>query len=489
LYFSTNKKNTDKSIKNYKLFIRKNNLSYEALFNLALVYYKTKQYENAIIYAKKAANVARSKRQAKAFYTIGLAYIKLKKPKTALKYLGKSINSQPSYLKPRKMRANLNFDSKRKLAVAELKNIIKFDPKYTRGFFLLASHHFESGAFAEASQVLKLGISSSQRSNKLRSLLGRTYLASEDYDNARKTYEKLIEDFSPKVRYHFNLGRALSKLELFLPAIDQYKLALAIDPRYFKAIFNIGTLYQKLGDFPQAINYFKKSLKINPDKSSVFYNLGLISSKLNHTDEAIKHFEKALEIDPKNKKSMFNLARIYDLKSQDELAIKKYKQTIKIDPAYISPYLNLSKILVAKKDIGGAVDLLKKGLSMTSGTKLRNRLAYYLFLERKYSSSLQIYQAVLRSDPNNKLALLGSGRIFFATSRFKECKGVIERYVFLRPTVEEGRYYFMACLYNLSEFKESSRQLSIVERLHPGKYFDVSGFREKLTSMGFMSNL
>jgi len=66
-------------------------------------------------------------------------------------------------------------------------------------------------------------------------------------------------------RAHFNLGNTLFRLGRLDEARQEYRQAIAIDHRHFKAWYGVGsTLFQE-GKYKEAIAAFQKALKINPN--------------------------------------------------------------------------------------------------------------------------------------------------------------------------------------------------------------------------------
>ena len=85
----------------------------------------------------------------------------------------------------------------------------------------------------------------------------------------------------------------------FRSAIEQYRIALALQPDYMAALVNLGTAYFKLGMLHEANDAYQDALKKNPDQPDViYYYLAQISEKLGREEEAIQYYKASAEAAP-----------------------------------------------------------------------------------------------------------------------------------------------------------------------------------------------
>jgi tetratricopeptide (TPR) repeat protein len=104
-------------------------------------------------------------------------------------------------------------------------------------------------------------------------------------------------------------------------AIQQYKKALSINPRYDEAHNNLGFVYINKGMFDEAIEELETTLTINPNLMEAHINLGLVYSKKGMPSEAIEEYKKALKINPDYAKAHNNLSVRYYYMGNYKLAI------------------------------------------------------------------------------------------------------------------------------------------------------------------------
>lgn len=108
------------------------------------------------------------------------------------------------------------------------------------------------------------------------------------------------------------LGNILQDKNKEEDADFMYSQALLKDSNCYKAAFNLGNLYLNEARYNMAIQRYKDAAKMNPKFSYAFYNTGCAYLKLGKLKEAKKEFEKAVELNPTNPEFHYNLA--YTLK-------------------------------------------------------------------------------------------------------------------------------------------------------------------------------
>jgi hypothetical protein len=94
----------------------------------------------------------------------------------------------------------------------------------------------------------------------------------------------------------FEEGERNYKLGNKQEAIDDYDLAIKINPNYSDAYYNRGLAKYELGNKQQSIADYDQAIKINPNYSDAYYNRGTAKSDLGNKREAIADYEKAAEL-------------------------------------------------------------------------------------------------------------------------------------------------------------------------------------------------
>jgi tetratricopeptide (TPR) repeat protein len=89
----------------------------------------------------------------------------------------------------------------------------------------------------------------------------------KENENLRKKISSLEATLKKeRALYHYNLGVAYTKANLFKEAIESYQKCLEFDPKMAEAHYNLGLLYEDFKKDPEvAILHYQKYLELNPD--------------------------------------------------------------------------------------------------------------------------------------------------------------------------------------------------------------------------------
>jgi serine/threonine protein kinase len=93
-------------------------------------------------------------------------------------------------------------------------------------------------------------------------------------------------------------------------AIENYTLAIELNPNEFGLYNNRGAALYATGEFRKAIADYTKALELNPYHFSAYNNRGVAYENVGEIEQALADYRKALELDPENKLAKSNLKRI-----------------------------------------------------------------------------------------------------------------------------------------------------------------------------------
>lgn len=137
-----------------------------------------------------------------------------------------------------------------------------------------------------------------------------------------------------------------SKLHI---AIDLFKKAIEIDPRYAAAYAGLGetyaSLYQNYDRNPElvdrAIESSLKALMYDSSLSEAHAALALSYFHKGHLDPALEEGKKAVELDPDNFIGYWTLGRIYHTSDLDREAADCLEKVIALNPDFYTAYMDL----------------------------------------------------------------------------------------------------------------------------------------------------
>jgi len=106
----------------------------------------------------------------------------------------------------------------------------------------------------------------------------------------------------PYHKTYDKLGLVYAELNMEEKAIESFKEAIKINPRYAKAHNDLAAVYGRIGEFDLALQEFNEAIRIDRDYADAYYNLAVIYEFLKDTKKAENLLVKALEIEPNNNK-------------------------------------------------------------------------------------------------------------------------------------------------------------------------------------------
>ncbi len=202
---------------------------------------------------------------------------------------------------------------------------------------------------------------------------GVQFLEKQEWTVAEKVFRDAIKLQKDYAEAYNKLGLALYNQRRMLDAVEQFKHAVALDPRFTEALYHLGLGLESLDIDPKissdektkkkilktksdlAIASYRKVLEVNPvnDVPSVantHWRLGLLvkaksieaakESAPPNLKEAIEHEEAAIKLVPDFPEAHNELGRLYDLIGRFPEAIEQYSQAILGHKFFAEAYSN-----------------------------------------------------------------------------------------------------------------------------------------------------
>lgn len=152
------------------------------------------------------------------------------------------------------------------------------------------------------------------------------------WENSQRLFARAIKVTERNSWAHLNLGQALQSEGSVAEAIDQYQLALAIDPQYALAHYNLGVAWHDRGRLDLAIPRFQSAVGFNPEDVKAWLRLGGALGQAGQLDSSEQCFRKAIELDQNSSQAWFNLAILLQAKNDTEGALDPFLKAVQIEP-------------------------------------------------------------------------------------------------------------------------------------------------------------
>jgi tetratricopeptide (TPR) repeat protein len=130
-----------------------------------------------------------------------------------------------------------------------------------------------------------------------------------------RIYElEMLFDMSTNVRTikhslsNNKMGVVFLRLNLVDDAVEEFKLAIAHNPKFIEAYTNLGKAYIEMGEHYKAIAMLNQALRINSKYPDIYNILGLAYSMIGNFEESLTSINKSIEINPKFYDALINKA-------------------------------------------------------------------------------------------------------------------------------------------------------------------------------------
>ncbi len=307
-----------------------------ALFNLGKLYQEKEDYQNSIQYYKKFLSQKSIKKNEVHEVELALAYC---------------------------YQQNKNIEEAKTL----YEKILTESPDDSTSLFNIAILLIEEKKYKESIPYLENAIKNNfDPLKKAYQALTESYLNLNDTSNAKTSYKNWLDLDKDNIEGRISFAKFLAMTGDSLAAIDQYRVAAALDntsasrfklaqflleqkdlygalgqfqeylklePNDLNALTLIANTYRDLHINEQAEEYYKKIIALSPENHLAYYNLGLIYQESKKYEEAINYFLKSLEFNEKFAPSYYAIGLSYILNNDKENAKDYFEKYLLVDPA------------------------------------------------------------------------------------------------------------------------------------------------------------
>ena len=235
---------------------------------------------------------------------------------------------------------------------------------------------------------------------------------------------------------HYNRGISHAELGEYQQAIDDYTLAITIDPGDSTLHYARGSAYAELGEYQQAIDDYTLAIAIDPGDSTLHYARGFAYDELGEYQQAIDDYDQSIAINPVQAGSYINRGFAYDKMGNYGQAIEDYNQAIILDPSNHAAYINRGAAYSVLQEYGQAIDNYDQAISLdpTDPMTYFNRANAFYDL-REYGQAIDNYDQAISLDPTNMDNYYSRGRAYDGLGEHERAIADYDRTTLLDPTI------------------------------------------------------
>jgi tetratricopeptide (TPR) repeat protein len=194
-------------------------------------------------------------------------------------------------------------------------------------------------------------------------------------------------------RDFFLLGEESFLRDDYFSAIDNYKRAIEINPRYLDALVGQARAYFLLGEYQEAELVLSQAIPLGNTNDEVQNILARIELSKGNITESERILEEILAREPGNKMARLGRAEVLVQKGGYRQALNLYQRYLRDYPADFKANLSALILLDELRDDTTLEDLLQRALSYYSFEPAMNEFASRYYLRKKdFGKALQFAQ-------------------------------------------------------------------------------------------------
>ncbi|XP_041055597.1 protein O-mannosyl-transferase TMTC4 isoform X1 [Carcharodon carcharias] len=258
--------------------------------------------------------------------------------------------------------------------------------------------------------------------------------------------------FNAKV--HYNVGKNLADRGKEISAIQYYREAVRLNPKYVHAMNNLGNILKERKELHEAEKLLSRAVAIQPDFAAAWMNLGIVQNSLSKFEEAERSYWTAIKYRKKYPDCYYNLGRLYADLHRTVDALNAWQNATLLKPNHSLAWNNLIILLDNTGNLAQAEAVGKEALKllpndhtiMFSFANVLGKLKKYKESENLFLKALQINPTIASYHGNLAVLYHRWGRLDLASERYKlalkldpASPGIAENYSLLKKKFEQAR--------------------------------------------------
>jgi tetratricopeptide (TPR) repeat protein len=404
------------AIEQYKKVINLTPSYKEAHWNLALSYFETKQYSNAVAsYGTAISYYTEYKKLAELYYWRGRSKKELGEIDGAIGDYNSSLSYDATYGDSYWSRGGIYMFQKIDYpkAIEDFKKAIsyisdRYDQSVLYGNICQCNYKMKKNDEALTNCNKSLELNAENKTTYWDRAL--VYAAQKKNAEAIKDYTKALQyytDASDRSILYSNIGLTQLDLSQNKEALQSFTKSLEYNPNYGNAHWNLGAAFKNLAryeesaaSYTKAIDFYKNDFE---SLSKIHYWRGFVKGKLEDYSAAIADFNKAIEYRPSYGAAYWERALIYEKLMNYSKSIEDYRIAITYyqDDKKSLSTLN-SNIAAMEKGLGkydNAIASYKKAIELNPERKALQADIGDMYLHKKdYTNAITHYTNWIEAD-------------------------------------------------------------------------------------------
>ena len=330
----------------------------------------------------------------------------------------------------------------REKAVAEVEKGLKYDDSvgmlhFLKGRLLLLPEGNREEAKKSIDRATELLKGSGEQLSKV---LVVSLIFAETPDQQIEILTKAIEANPNNADAYRLRGVIYLEQEKFQEALADLKVVTEqLAPGDLTSLQAYAEAFAKIGEFDEAVKTVDKIIRANPNSPIGYLLRARLKVMAGDTADAIEDLDQVMVLAPRSVPALLMRASLYidqgDLKS----ALKDIERALAVDTGNAQALLMRSALYAADGKFAEAIRDLEALQTRDEGNvNIRLQLAAYYQADHRPRKAVEIYDAILKTTPDNQRALRGKGDALLSYGKHQEAITLYQKALELQDDEEGG---------------------------------------------------
>jgi tetratricopeptide (TPR) repeat protein len=328
---------------------------------------------------------------------------------------------------------------------AAARDPLNLDPVETKEAMRQAATAFRGGLVQLAVQHLEATIKVAPARAEPHRILGRVYLANQQYDNSINELRTAVRLGPDDERARLVLADALVNSRRYPEAEQALRETIEAVPASGQARYSLGQLYRRQGLYPQALAEFGKAVTFGPllGLNGLYRIMGALNVDQQNFDAAIEAYTMRVDVHPNDAAAHHDLGRTYARLGRHDEARAEFEMVLLLSPSHVDAYAALAQVRFEDGQYAEAAETARRAVTLDpANQQARYALATSLMRlgktdegkqELEVFQRLQAEAAAARSRQIELDGLRGDAVVSSANGDYEKAIALLRKALDLKP--------------------------------------------------------
>ena len=241
-------------------------------------------------------------------------------------------------------------EGRKDIADRNLDRALTRNPDHLPALHLKAYIQFSAGRYDRALEWAGRYFKRQPDGGETRKISGLARFMLGDRVGAEHDLQRAAQLLSRDFDAQYYLGRVYFERSKLTPALESFRLAIALDPHSVRARNHLGQTLEGLTRFEEAKDAYRKAINLEQQDAArsewPYFNLGTLLLAEGHAVQAVALLEQALERNRSSLQTRTKLGVAYSAAGRPEDATEQLRQVVLAEPTNADAHYQLGRMLM-----------------------------------------------------------------------------------------------------------------------------------------------